>query len=120
VKRRATKTFVWSKKELPNFFIFQFGIYAAAGGALFKSVPQNLSFPEELHMNSRMRGISDETRYSLAGVAAHTSHLGGGHFVADVRKGSDWFHCSDGVISESRLGQALKMAGPYLYVYQRL
>jgi ubiquitin C-terminal hydrolase len=120
-RRPATKSLIWSEAvELPHFLIFQFGTYALRGGTVVKSVPDSLTFPQELHIGPEMRGISPETRYSLVGTAAHGGQLSGGHFVAKVRMGDQWFHCNDDTIEVSGSGAAQNGRTPYLFVYKRL
>jgi ubiquitin C-terminal hydrolase len=118
VTRPAVKSLAWS--TLPPFLLFQFGIYRRNAGVSVKTVPQNLRYPQELLMDSRMRGISDQAhRYSLAGVAAHIGSLGGGHYVASVRMTDTWLGCSDNRILESSEEQAGGTPSPYLFVYER-
>jgi ubiquitin C-terminal hydrolase len=118
-KRSATRSVMWSTNKLPPFLIFQFGTYASAGESLRKSVPDNLTFPPELHMDSSMPGISGDTPYSLIGTAEHHGGLNSGHYLASVRLGDEWFQCSDGMITASGHEAARSQATPYLFVYRR-
>ena len=56
--------------------------------------------------------------YELYAVVSHTGSLGGGHYVAHVRCGSDWFAVDDGAVLPSDEAAA-RRAQPYLLFYRR-
>jgi len=57
--------------------------------------------------------------YRLYGVVEHLGGMGGGHYVAYVRKTSDWFHFSDSSFYRVSLDNVLSCQA-YILFYERL
>jgi ubiquitin carboxyl-terminal hydrolase 22/27/51 len=64
-------------------------------------------------------GTSPLVLYDLFGTANHTGTLHQGHYVANVKVGSDWYHCNDQMVSRYDENDVLCSEGAYVLFYIR-
>lgn len=57
--------------------------------------------------------------YDLFASANHTGTLHQGHYVANVKVGSEWFHCNDAHVSRYDENDVLYSDGAYVLFYIR-
>jgi ubiquitin C-terminal hydrolase len=62
---------------------------------------------------------SPQVLYDLFATANHTGTLHQGHYVANVKVGSDWYHCNDQMVSRYDEKDVLHSEGAYVLFYIR-
>lgn len=60
-----------------------------------------------------------ELLYDLCGTIDHSGTLYQGHYVANVKIGTSWYHCNDAFISETTEEDVLKSNEVYMMFYTR-
>jgi ubiquitin C-terminal hydrolase len=61
-------------------------------------------------------GIQDNT-YLLRAVVVHQGGAWGGHYIAYVRRGSDWFYCSDTSVRRAETSEVLRCQAYMLFYH---
>lgn len=81
-----------------------------------------VEFPEYLDMSDYIATRIDSndqppqsTNYRLLSVIVHQGGASGGHYVAYVKRNTEWFYTSDSHVTRSSLGEVLKQQAYMLY-----
>jgi ubiquitin C-terminal hydrolase len=77
----------------------------------------SVTIPETLTLDAHCIGVEKPTPYHLRGMCLHLGTCTGGHYLAHIKKGTDWFICDDTtIIPTSYSEQDSKMASTNTYL----
>ena len=76
-----------------------------------------VSYPAVLDITSYCVSAEHPVRYSLYAISVHSGGINGGHYVAYVKHGGEWYHCSDSHVSKVRDTEVLRQQA-YILFYQ--
>ena len=62
-------------------------------------------------------GVDEPALYEVEAVVRHIGGLSGGHYVADVKKGGQWYHCNDSSVKPI---QKPDLANGYSFIFRRI
>jgi ubiquitin C-terminal hydrolase len=118
VRARQFSEWITPGKAPPPFLIFQCGLFGV--DMEHKQVYKrdiNIEFPDELVLDSRIRGIAepDRFRYRVIATATHSGSVAGGHYIASVQMQGQWFRCNDERIHPH---PNIHSDRPYVFFYQ--
>mmetsp|Transcript_19270 Transcript_19270/g.28778 ORF Transcript_19270/g.28778 Transcript_19270/m.28778 type:complete len:917 (-) Transcript_19270:200-2950(-) len=112
-------------QKLPDTLTIHFKRFAATMRG-FQKVGKHVKIPTILNMapfcvpSSPEEKKTERELYGLTGIVVHSGGMGGGHYVAYTRRGTDsWWYFSDRTVQESRESSVLG-AQAYIAFYKRL
>lgn len=106
-------------REAPETVLIHLKHYQRNANGSFSKIEHQVDFSVDgVDLGRHMvNGLEGSARYEVVGVVQHSGSLGGGHYTANVKKGSNWYHCDDSTIrpSEENLSE-----NGYVYILKKI
>jgi ubiquitin C-terminal hydrolase len=116
VKSRAIRRLLMAKP--PEVLVLHLKRFSSSGRHAVK-LTSFVSYPHTLDISPYCIQTSETPipLYRLYAISVHSGGLNGGHYVAYVQQGGEWYYCSDSHVSKVRDTEVLRQQA-YVLFYQ--